>query len=346
MKHMKYVKFGKTGLEVSELGFGGIPIIRLATNTAVKVLRRAYDRGITFYDTANAYRDSEDKIGRAFSGMREKIVIATKTLMRDGQNATHHLENSLRMLKTDYIDLYQLHQIAQEKDWEAVTAPNGAMEAILKAKKEGKVRFIGVTSHHLAMAVRLVKTDLFSSIQIPFNFIEDAAKDELIAPAVNKGMGVLAMKPFAGGMIDNAEIAFKFLRLYADVIPIPGFDSEKAVDEVVSLYEQPNVVSETDLQTMGKYRRELGKMFCRRCEYCQPCPQGVMITPAMAYQIVASRMSPAVSVEFCRLPMESVKNCTGCGECIERCPYELPIPEMLKANYDFYEKHLAELNLL
>ena len=346
LKIMRQVKFGKSGLEISELGFGGIPIIRLDIGTAVKILRRAYDREITFYDTANAYRDSEEKIGRAFDGMRDKVIIATKTIMRDGQNALNHLENSLRMLRTDYVDLYQLHQVAQEKDWDTVTAPGGALEAVVKAKKEGKIRFIGVTSHNLSMAIRLVKTGLFSSIQFPFNFIEDAAGNELFKAADKLGMGILAMKPFAGGMIDNADIAFKFLRQYPEVVPIPGFDSVETVEEVVSLYERPNIVTKKDRQIMEKYRKELGKRFCRRCEYCQPCPQGVMITPAMGYKIVASRMSPAVSVEFCRLAMESVKQCTECGTCLEHCPYELPIQEILKANYDLYEQHRAELSKL
>ncbi len=340
---MRYVKFGKTGLIVSELGFGGIPIIRLGRGTAVKVIQRAYERGITFYDTANAYRDSEEKMGCAFEGKREKVVIATKTMKRDAQGATKDLENSLRMLKTDYIDLYQLHQIAQEKDLQAVTAPGGALAAVIKARDEGKVRFIGVTSHNLSMAVKLVESGLFSSIQFPFNFIESAAKDELHVKARERDMGILAMKPFAGGMIDNSRIAFKFLRQHPGVIPIPGYDSVDAVNEVVSFYSRPNTVSERDTRVMEKYRQELGKQFCRRCEYCQPCPQGVMITPAMAYKIVASRMSPAVSVKFSRLAMESVKLCVECGTCIERCPYDLPIPEMLKAGYDLYEKHLAEL---
>jgi len=341
---MKTIKFGKSGLEVSELGFGGIPIIRLDTRTAVKVLRRAYERGITFYDTANAYRDSEDKIGRAFSGMRDKIVIATKTIMRDGPTALAHLENSLRMLRTDYIDLYQLHQIAQEKDWDAVCAPGGALEVLTKAKQEGKIRWIGVTSHNLAMAVRLVQTGLFSSIQFPFNFIEDAAQHQLFPEALKLGMGILAMKPFAGGMINHAGVAFKFLRQFPEVLPLPGFDSEHGVDEVVSFYEAPNIVDQEDLQRMENFRKELGKQFCRRCEYCQPCSQGVMITPAMGYKIVASRMSPAVAVEFSRAAMDSVKLCIECGECEERCPYELPIQEMLKANYDLYEQHRAQIN--
>jgi len=338
---MRYVILGRTGLEISELGFGGIPIIRLGMDVAIQVLRRAYERGITFYDTANAYRDSEDKIGRAFEGMRGKIIIATKTLQRNAKSATDQLENSLRMLKTDYIDLYQLHQIAQEKDWQALTAPDGALEAVVKARESGKIRFIGATSHNLPMAVKLVKTGLFSTIQFPFNFIEDAAKDELFHTAREFGMGIISMKPFAGGMIDNAEVAIKYLRQYPDAVPIPGYDSVDSVDQVTAYYQFPNVVTDNDRKLMEKYRLDLGKQFCRRCEYCQPCPSGVMITMAMGYKLVASRMSPAVSVVFSRPAMESVKFCSECEICRERCPYELPIPEMLKSNYDLYEQHIA-----
>jgi len=251
-------------------------------DTAIQVLRRAYERGITFYDTANAYRDSEDKIGRAFEGMRGKIIIATKTMQRT--------------LKT---------------------------------------------RHNLPMAVKLVKTGLFSTIQFPFNFIEDAAKNELFHAAREFGMGIITMKPFAGGMIDNAEVAIKYLRQYPDAVPIPGYDSVDSVDQVTSYYQCPNVLTDNDRELMEKYRRDLGKQFCRRCEYCQPCPNGVMITMAMAYKLVASRMSPAVSVVFSRPAMESVKLCSECEICIERCPYELPIPEMLKANYELYEHHIA-----
>jgi uncharacterized protein len=336
---MRYIPLGKTGLTVSEIGFGGIPIIHLDEGAAVIVLRRAYDSGITFYDTANAYRDSEKKIGRALGDVRGKVVIATKTLVRDAAGAAEHLDNSLRMLNTDYIDIYQLHQIAQERDWEIITGPGGAMEAVVKAKEQGKIRHIGVTSHNLAMAVKLVKTGMFDTVQFPFNFIEDAAKNELHMAARECGMGILAMKPFAGGVIDNAEIAFKFLREHPDVLPLPGLDSPEHVDEVVSFYQQPNRVTEEDIKLMEKYRNDLGKQFCRRCEYCQPCPQGVMITAGMSYKVIAARMSPKVAVEFCKIPMESVALCIECRECIERCPYELPIPDILKAHYDLYEQH-------
>jgi uncharacterized protein len=339
---MEYRVFGKTGLKVSELGFGGIPILRLATNEAVQILRHAFDKGITFYDTANAYKDSEDKMGIAFEGMRDKVIIATKTLKRDAAGATEHLENSLKMLRTDYIDLYQLHQVAQEKDWEAINAPGGALEVVVKAQREGKIRYIGVTSHSLPMAIKMVKTGLFSSIQFPFNFIETEAT-ELHTLASSLNLGILGMKPFAGGVIDSAELAFKYLRQHPEVLVIPGYDSVEAVDSIVAIYGQPNVVTDADRQQMDEYRARLGKQFCRRCEYCQPCPSGVMITPAMGYPVIAHRMSVKVSVPWSQKAMESTQQCIECGLCVTRCPYELPIPEILKKNYDLWEKHRASL---
>ncbi len=339
---MKYVALGSTGLSVSEVGFGCIPIIRRSKDDSVKVLRHAFEQGITFFDTANAYRDSEEKIGTAFAGMRDKIVIASKTLMRSEQGAMEHLENSLRKLNTDYLDLYQLHQIAQEKDWSEVTGAGGALGAVVRAKEAGKIRHIGVTSHNLQMAIKLVRSRHFDTIQFPFNLIEEGARDELLGLTREAAMGFIVMKPFGGGVIDNASVAFKYLRSHAGVIPIPGFESCEQVDEVLSFYAEDNQISDQDLKIMEKYRSELGKRFCRRCEYCQPCPQGVMITPAMGYPILAARMSPAVSVEFGKKAMDSVPLCTECGVCIDKCPYELQIPAILKANYALYEKHLKE----
>jgi predicted aldo/keto reductase-like oxidoreductase len=331
---MKMMKLGKTELMVSEVGFGAIPIIRLDQQAAVVVLRHAFERGINFFDTANAYRDSEAKIGEAFKGQRDRVIISSKTMQREGDKVREHLENSLRMLQTDYLDLYQLHQVAQEKDWQAVLAPGGALEEVTKARGAGKIRYLGVTSHSLPMAIKLARTGLFDTIQFPFNFIEDAAKNELLSAVRQMGMAYIVMKPFAGGAIDNASAAFKFLRQHADIVPIPGFESTAQIDEVLSFYATPNQVEAQDLAVMERYRDELGKRFCRRCEYCQPCPQGVLITPAMGYPIVAARMSGAVAAEFSKVPMESVPLCTECGVCIDRCPYELNIPEILKANYE------------
>lgn len=342
---MQYRKLGKSGLVISELGFGGIPILRLPTSEAVQILRHAYEQGITFYDTANAYKDSEDKIGQAFQGMRDKVVIATKTMKRDAASATADIENSLKMLRTDYIDLFQLHQVAQDSVWNQVSGPGGSLEAGLKAQQEGKVRHIGITSHSLPMAITLIKTGLFATIQFPFNFIESEPIRELHPLAAELGLGIIGMKPFAGGVIDNASLAFKFLRQYSTVIPIPGFDSVAAVDQVVGFYQKANQVNFDDEAAMERYRQELGRQFCRRCEYCQPCPQGVMITPAMGYKVVVGRMSAKTAVAFSGQAMESVAKCVNCGICISRCPYNLPIPEILKQNYDMFEAHRKDYSL-
>ena len=318
---------------------GCIPIIRLGSEDAIHVLRYAFDKGINFFDTANAYHDSEQKIGMALCGHRHEIVLATKSGKRDATGVTEHIENSLRRLQTDYIDLFQLHQVSKEEDWKAITAAGGALEAVLKAKEQGKIRHIGVSSHSYSMALKLIKTGLFATVMFPFSFIEDSALGEMLRLTQEQDMGFLSMKPFGGGVIDNAALAFKFLRLYPEAIPIPGFDSVAYIDEVLSFYEQPNILTEEDTALMEKYRKDLGSQFCRRCEYCQPCPNGVMITPAMGYPILAKRMSPDVSVKFSKNPMESVTQCISCGECITRCPYELPIPDILQKNYGLYTKH-------
>ena len=336
---MRYRVLGKTGLEVSEVGFGAIPIIRLSFDEAVRVLRRALDRGVTFYDTAHMYVDSEAKIGQAFDGRRHQVVLASKTAKRDRQGAREDLELSLRRLRTDYLDLYQFHMVSQEKDLEAITGPNGALETVVEAQKQGLIRHLGVTSHSLEMAIKLVQTGLFSTIQFPFNFVEEAAAEQLHPLARDRGLGVLAMKPFCGGLVENARVAFAFLRQFPEVIPLSGWDSEARVDEVADLYETENIVTPEDLAAMARYREELGEQFCRRCEYCQPCPQGVMVTPAMLYGIVAHRMGPAKAAAFAAKAMESVRLCEACWECAARCPYSLPIPDILQKHLKMYEEH-------
>ncbi|KJS20507.1 MAG: aldo/keto reductase [Clostridiaceae bacterium BRH_c20a] len=336
---MKYVKLGKTGIEISEVGFGCIPIIRLSNQDAADVMKYALDRGINFYDTANLYRDSEEKIGMAFKGSRDKVVLATKTFKRDVVGAAQHIENSLRMLQTDYIDLFQFHQISKEEEWETILGPGGAMETVIRAKEEGKIRSIGFSSHSHSMSIKLIKTNLFESLMFPFSFIEDSAVGEMLNLIREHEMSFLAMKPFGGGVIDDAQLTFKFLRQYQEAVPVPGFDTMEQIDEILNIYEKPNIVTPEDLILMEKYKQELGSKFCRRCEYCQPCPSGVLITSAMTYPVVSKRMSPTVAVEFAKSAMDSIANCTDCGACIEKCPYQLPIPQILQENYKMYEEH-------
>jgi predicted aldo/keto reductase-like oxidoreductase len=336
---MRYVIFGKTGMEVSEVGFGGIPIIRLSMEDAVAVLHRALDRGVTLFDTANLYMDSEDKFGRALAGERQRLVLATKSIKRDRDGVEADINLSLTKMRTDYLDLFQFHQVSQEEHLEAIIGPGGALEGVARAQKEGKIRHVGVTSHSLTMAVRLVKMDIFSTIQFPFSFIEEEAAKELHPAARAAGVAIMAMKPFCGGLVDNAAVAFAYLRQYPDIIPLPGWDTVAGVDEVLDLYEQENVVTPEDLAEMGRYREELGDKFCRRCEYCQPCPQGVMITPAMLYGIVAHRMGPAKAAAFATKIMETVKQCIECQECEARCPYGLPIAETIHHHLALFEEH-------
>jgi hypothetical protein len=340
---MRYVMLGKTGMEVSEVGFGCIPIIRLSTDEAVKVLRRGYDKGITLFDTANAYLDSEEKVGLAFEGIRNRLVLATKTLKRNRAGAEADIALSLKRLRTDYIDLFQVHQLSLDSDYPSATGePDGVLEAVFRAKKAGMIRHAGVTSHSIEMAIRLVKTGLFSTIQFPFNFIETKPVEELHPAARKEQMGILAMKPFGGGALDRADLCFKFLRRFSDVIPLAGFDAVEQVDEIVDFYQTANEVLPEDLAAMERFRAELGQRFCRRCEYCQPCEQGVMITAAMSYPIVVHRMSPAKAAGFATRAMESVRNCTECEECVKRCPYNLPIPEMLKKHLAMFEQHTGK----
>ncbi|WP_243312424.1 aldo/keto reductase [Fundidesulfovibrio agrisoli] len=336
---MRHIPLGDTGIQVSEVGFGGIPIIRLESEQAQRVVRHALDRGVNFIDTAHMYLDSEEKIGKAIAGRRREVALASKTIQRQGGPALEQLETSLRRIGTEHIELYQFHQVSQDADLDALLAPGGAYEALSKARDAGKIGHLGISSHNLAMAIRLVETGLFATIQFPLNFIETAALDELIPKARAAGMAYLAMKPFAGGMIDSARIAFAYLRQHPECIPLPGFDTTHGVDEVLDLYEAPNAVDEEARAGMERIVGELGGRFCRRCEYCQPCPQGVRITPAMMYRVVSIRMSPRTAASFSAVAMESVRQCVDCGECLEKCPYGLPIPEMLREHLELYDAH-------
>jgi predicted aldo/keto reductase-like oxidoreductase len=317
--------------------------MRLEKKEAVALLHYAYEHGVTLFDTANAYADSEEKVGEAFHGMRDKVVIATKTAKRDAAGAMEHLELSLRKLRTDYIDVYQLHQVSKESEWEEITGPNGAMEAILKARDEGKVRHIGFTSHNLNVAIKIAKTGRFATVQFPFNFIESDPEKELFPLAREIGMGILAMKPFGGGALDDGKLALKFILQSKGVVPLPGFDATWQIDQAIStLQENPGEITGEELAAIERYREELGKEFCRRCEYCQPCPQGVEITPAMQYELVSRKMPLETLLSFSGPAMETVQNCIECGTCIERCPYSLSIPQVIKRNYDLYKRHLEE----
>ncbi len=232
-------------LEVSEIGFGGIPIIPLPRDEAVAVVRHCLDAGITFFDTANMYTTSEEKLGIALKPDRSKVVIATKTALRDAKGAAGHLDLSLRQLQTDWIDVYQLHNVSNEDALKQVLAPGGAYEAAARARDAGKIRSIGLSSHSLPTAMEALKTGLFQTLQFPFNFIEN---DPLLFPlAVRNRVGIIGMKPLGGGLLERADLCFKFLQQHPHVLPIPGVRSRKEIDEIVEWYRNPEPLSEAEI---------------------------------------------------------------------------------------------------
>ncbi len=339
---MQTVRFGKTELLVSRVAFGGIPIIPLSVEEGAAVVRHCFERGITFFDTANMYADSEKKIGLALASVRDRVVIATKTLERSAEGAAKHIGYSLNNLKTDYIDLYQLHSISKQEDWDAVVAPGGALEAVNQAKAEGKIKHIGFSSHDIALAIKVCRTGLFASIQIPFNFIENDPADELFPVARELDMGIIAMKPLGGGLIGRADLCFKFLQQYPFVVPDPGIQSADEADEIIALYDSPRPLTAEDNQEIEKIRSELGKRFCHRCGYCVPCEQGVKIPEVMSFRSMARRLAPKNAIAFTQNAMQTVDSCSECGECLEKCPYNLEIPELIREHQTFFNAYVSQ----
>jgi predicted aldo/keto reductase-like oxidoreductase len=332
------VKLTGTDLEISEVGFGGIPIIPLPKKEAVSIVKYCFERGITFFDTANMYHSSEEKIGAALGTVREKVVIATKTTQRDANGAAAHIDTSLKQLKTDWIDIYQVHNVSNEDALQQVLAPQGAYDAIAKARDAGKIRFIGISSHSIQTAMEALKTGLFQTLQFPFNFIENDPENELFPYAIQNKVGIIGMKPLGGGLLERADLCFKFLQQYPHVVPIPGIRAVKEADEIIDLYRHPQPLSRFDFEEMHKIQRVVGEKFCHRCEYCLPCEQGVQIPSVLIFQAAAKRLAPEGVSAWLGEAMESVVECIECGQCEDKCPYNLPITELLKENLALFKE--------
>ena len=336
---MKKIRLGATTLEISEIGFGGIPIIPLPREEAVSVVKHCFDLGITFFDTANMYPTSEEKLGVALKSVRNEVIIATKTAQRDAKGATDHLDLSLKQLQTDWIDVYQLHNVSNEEALNQVLAPQGAYEAVSKARDAGKIRFIGISSHSIATATEALKTGLFQTLQFPFNFIESDPADKLFPLASQNQMGIIGMKPLGGGILERADLCFRFLQQHRYVVPIPGIRAKKEADEIIELYRNVEPISEADLKDIENIRSALGEKFCHRCEYCMPCEQGVQISSVLMFQAAAKRLSREGVKGWIGKAMQSVEQCIECGECEQKCPYHLPISDLLKENLALFNQY-------
>jgi predicted aldo/keto reductase-like oxidoreductase len=341
---MKRVRLGKTGLQVSRIGFGSIPIQRLEEVEAIRVVHRCLELGVNFIDTANSYTTSEARIGKAlaaWAGPREQVIVATKTGARDRATALEHLALSLKRLKVEFIDLWQLHNVSSAEAYEEALGPGGALEAASEALEAGKVRHVGLTSHSLDMALKAVGSGLFETVQFPFNFVADEAAEELVPLAVAQDVGFIAMKPFGGGMLGDANLAIKYLLQFEGVVPDPGVEQIHEIEEIVAIINGPQELTAVEQEQMARLRDEVGLRFCRRCGYCEPCPEGVRIPMILNLPSAWKRM-PAERLLTGNLATaaQTGRNCIECGECEEKCPYLLPIREMIAENMAAYEREL------
>jgi len=336
---MEKTRFGKTGLMVSKVAFGGIPIMRVPKDEAVKLVRETVSLGINFIDTAHGYADSEEKIGEAIRGMkREDLIIATKSPANDKKTFNEHLDLSLKRLGTDYIDIMQLHNIGSIEKRDACFADGGSYEGLQEAVKSGKVRFPGFSSHSLELCIEVMKSGKFASVQFPFNFIDDAAAKEAIPLAKELDIGFIAMKPMGGGRLDNAELAFRYLLQFDSIIPDPGIEKIQEIREIAQLVERKPSFTAEDRERVEKLRAEFGATWCHRCDYCQPCPQNIDISWVLSSESCVKRFSMERFKQMLGPSIERAKTCLACGQCVSRCPYHLDIPTLIKENIALYNK--------
>ncbi len=336
---MARITLGSTGIVTEQNAFGALPVQRISTDDAVKLLRRAYEGGMTFFDTARAYSDSEEKLGIAFEGMREKVIIATKTGASTPEAFRYDLEQSLCLLKTDYIDIYQFHfpkQCYRPGDG------TGMYECMLEAKAQGKIRHIGITNHLIGIAEEIVESGLYETLQFPFSYLSDAREIRLVESCAKANMGFIAMKALAGGLITNSAAAYAAIAQYSNVLPIWGVQREHELEEFLGYFEHPPVLDDELKAVIENDRRELVGEFCRGCGYCMPCPQGIVINQCARISLMLRRApSQGWLTEEWQRNMEQIENCVNCGQCSAKCPYSLDTPSLLRKNLEDYRRVLS-----
>lgn len=342
---MKKIPLGSTGLFVSKTAMGCLPIQRRSKEDAAAILRAAYEGGVNYFDTANSYTDSEEKIGLALSDVREHIVLSTKSQGRDKATAAAHIDLSLQRMKTDYIDLFQFHMVPAVPD---INDPDGAFAAALEAKQAGKIRHIGVTTHKLDVAEACIESGNFETLQYPFSYISSERELDLPRKCAARGMGFIAMKGLAGGMLSNARVCHAFMKQYDNVVPIWGIQHMEQLQEWLALADEDPSLDEAMRAVIEQDRKELARSFCRSCGYCMPCTVGIEISNCARMDMLLRR-SPYkryLTPEW-RAKMNKINDCIDCGRCKSRCPYELDTPNvlryMLKDYNEFYEAHKNEL---
>lgn len=336
---MASVTLGATGITVNKNGFGALPIQRVSEAEAVHLLRKARAGGLTFFDTARMYSDSEAKIGAAFAGEWDGIFLATKTGAKTGDELKAELAVSLKNLRSDYVDIYQLHNPAFcPKPGDGT----GLYEALLEAKAAGKIRHIGITNHRLAVAWEAIESGLYETLQFPFSYLSSEKELALVEACKQANMGFIAMKALAGGLIHNSAAAYAFIAPFENVVPIWGIQKEGELDEFLSYVEEPPMLSPALQAAIDADRAELAGEFCRGCGYCLPCPSGIRINDC-ARMALMTRRAPSdqwFSPEW-QQNMETIEDCIHCGQCSAKCPYGLDTPALLRRNLEDYRRQLS-----
>jgi aryl-alcohol dehydrogenase-like predicted oxidoreductase len=335
---MKPVKLGRTGLEVSHLGFGALPIQRTQSPVAERIIFKAYENGVRFFDTARFYSDSEEKLGRALKDVRKDVVLATKTMATDRGGAKEQLSTSLQNLSTDYIDIMQLHNPDSLPD---PNDPRSAYAALVEARKAGTVRHIGISNHRLSLARDAVLSGMFDTLQYPLSYLSTPKELELVELCREYNVGFIAMKALAGGLLTNIRAAYTFVSQFDNVVPIWGIQKESELNEFLALdIESPELT--LDIATfISEDRRALGGSFCRGCGYCMPCPADIPIHwAARMPQLLRRAPSAAFLTPSWQEQMSRIEACTDCRSCESRCPYDLETRELLKAALKDYRSFL------
>lgn len=328
-KRVEYKVLGKTGLKISKMGFGGIPIQKVDAKVTRTLMEALLEQGVNYIDTARGYTVSEEFLGEALEGIRDKFVLATKSMSRTKEAMAADIDVSLKNLRTDYIDLYQVHNPVMA-DLDKVTAPGGALEALLEAKAAGKIGHIGLTAHSTEVFERALEFDWVETIMFPYNIVETQG-EELMRRCTEKNVGFICMKPLAGGALEDATLALRFISTNPDVsVVIPGMYDVKEIKQNAEAVENTAELNAEELKQVEVIRKELGTQFCRRCNYCQPCTVGVNISGAFLFEGYLKRygLGEWAKGRYMAMPKKA-GDCVGCGECESRCPYHLPIREML-----------------
>lgn len=333
---METMRLGRTNLQVTRTAFGVLPIQRVELDEAAAILRRAQQAGITFYDTARAYTDSEAKIGHALADVRDEIILATKTGAADRAGVAEHLATSLANLKTDTVDILQLHNPRELPDPDSATS---SYAGLLDAREAGKVRFIGMTAHRLDNAIAAARSGLYDTVQFPISPISTDEELELVKICREEDVGLIAMKALCGGLFSDARTAFAFFRQFDNVVPIWGIQRMSELEEFLALDAAPPAFDAGAAAAIQRYRDELGGNFCRGCGYCLPCPADIPIPMAarMAFLLRRAVWQNFVTPDW-QEKMARIEECTACGQCAERCPYDLDTPNLLQSMLTDYRQ--------